>query len=293
MRTLGLLALLAAASLAARESLRLPWAFSDEPDLVADFGFEPAPEGRVRVTLALGGRFAGFGLPRGAKRAPRLDIRAEFVAPSDLEREVRALTTQVDLADVLKEYGLGFSRSHFGETSRLVYKTSLETDLAPGDYNVSLRVADPALGVDSRRTLHLIVPELEAGRWQLGDLKFLTAVGQSLDEQGRTQRVLDPNPWRQVGGALGWDLLVAYSDRGPRPAGRLKRRLVIRRLRGDTEPVWRWEDQAPAKRPEQVWLLKLSEADFRTWKAGVYLLEVELSAGGRKIGASKTFEILP
>lgn len=288
-----LLGVLAAAPLAARESLRLPWIFSDEPDLCADFGFEPGKGGSTRVTLDLGGRFAGFGLPGGAAAAPKLELSAEFTAPSELERDVRVLRAKLDLAEVLQEYGLKFERKHFNEGSKLVYKSQLETELPPGDYNVRITVKDPVLSVESRRTLHLIVPSMDAAQWQLGDLKFITAVGKRLDDKGREQRVLDGNPWRQVGGGLGWDILVAYSDLGPRPAAPLKRVVSIRRLRHALEPVWQDVSAPPAKRPDQVWLLRVPEAQLKGWKAGVYLLEVELSAGGRKVKASKTFEVLP
>lgn len=290
---LGLILGLGAAPLAARETLRLPWVFSDEPDLSVDFGFEPGAEGLTALTLELGGRFAGFGLPSGASRAPRLQIAAEVTAPSELSRDIAQLSTVVDLSTVLTEYGLGFAKQHFREGSPLVYKATLHTPLRPGDYNVRLRITDPELRVDSERTLHLIVPAMDAAQWQLGDLKFITAVGKRLDEKGKEQRVLDANPWRQVGGKLGWDLLVAYSDLGPRPAGTLKRRSSIRRLRGDGAVVWR-DDSAPApKKREQVWLLRLPEAEVKAWPAGVYLLEVELQAGSSVVRASKTFEVLP
>lgn len=294
MRPALLGALLALATgLPARETLRLPFVFSDEPDLSADFGFEPGKDGRTRVTLDLGGRFAGFGLPPGAARAPRLEVEAEVTAPTELDRDAATLRTQVDLAEALAGYGLRFERRHFGRNSTLVYKASLDVELPPGDYNVSLRLSDPALSVESRRTLHLLVPALDAKRWQLGDLRFITAVGARLDDKGREQRVLDPNPWRQVGGRLGWDLLVAYSDLGPRPPGVLSRRAQIRRLRGPAEPLWSEQGPPPPKRPEQVWLLRVPEPEIKAWQAGVYLLEVELGAGGRSVKAAKTFEVLP
>lgn len=288
---LGILAGLAA-GLSARESLRLPWVFSDEPDLCADIGFSPGTDASTHLDLVLGGRFASFGLPLGAGRPPKLDIRCEFTDPSRLEAGSRVLDTQADLGEVLREYGLGFSRSRFSPDSPLLYKAELGTDLAPGDYNLSLDLRDAGLAIESRRTLHVFVPELQSGQWQLGDLKFITAVGQRLDEQGRKQRVLDPNPWRQVGGNLGWDLLVAYTDLGPRPAGALSRVHRVRRLR-DQQLMWQEEGPAPAKRPEQVWLLRVPEAQLRRWKGGIYQLEVGLKSGGREIIASKTFEVLP
>lgn len=288
-----LLGLCLQAGLSARESLRLPWVFSDEPDLSADFGFEPGLSGTTQVDMELGGRFAGFGLPAGAARAPKLSITAEFTAPSELDRDVRRLSTQVDLAEVLGEYGLKFSRQAFRSGSTLVYKAGLSTVLPAGDYNVALHIEDKALGVESRRTLHLIVPELHTEQWQLGDLRFITAVGKRLDAKGKEQRVLDPNPWRQVGGDLGWDILVAYSDLGPRPAGKLSRHASIRRLRGQDAPVWSDDSAPPVKRREQVWLLNVPAAEYKRWMAGVYLLEVELKAGGRSVKSSKTFEVLP
>ncbi len=296
MKALALMAALLVAGespLLAWEQLRLPWVFSDEPDLNADFGFSPGPEGRTAVEVSLGGRFAAFGLPKGAARAPRLIVEAEFLAPGSLEVAATGVTGTVDLADVLKEYGEVFHRKHFAKASAFVYKSEMSVALAPGDYNVALRVHDPVLGIDSHRTLHLIVPALDPGRWAIGDLKFIHAVGKRLDEKGREQRVLDLNPWRQVAGRTHGDLMVAYSDRGQRPGSNLKRKQSIRRLRGEAEPVWRQEDMPPAKRAEQVWILQVPEARVRTWPAGVYVLKVELSAGGQSTEASKTFEVLP
>jgi hypothetical protein len=134
---------------------------------------------------------------------------------------------------------------------------------------------------------------MPAERWQLGDLRLITAVGRSLDAKGREQRVLDPNPWRQVAGRQAWDLLVAYDDLGPRPAGALKRAISIRRLRGDPTPVWRDDSPPPPKKKGQVWLLRVGVDELKAWKAGVYLLELSLSAGGRTVTASKTFEVMP
>jgi hypothetical protein len=291
----GLLALacfLCAGPLAARQSLRLPWVFSDAPDLSADLGFTPGVSGSTHVELALGGRFAGFGLPLGAARAPRLEIRCSFTDPSTLERDARVLVTQVDLGDVLKEYRQDFTRSRFGSGSTLVYKAELATDLKPGDYNLGLTLKDEGLGIECHRTLHVIVPALDHAAWQVDDLRFITAIGQRLDEHGRPQRVLDPNPWRQVGGGLGWDLLVAYADRGPRPPGPLSRVHRVRRLRSG-ELVWQEQGPVPDKKPGQVWLLRVPAAALSRWKGGVYVLEAELDAGGRKTLASKTFEVLP
>jgi hypothetical protein len=289
---LGMLLLLAAPA-SARESLRLPWVFSDEPDLCADFGFAPGQGGKTAVELVLGGRFAHFGLPHRAPRPPKLDIHCEFTAPSELERSAFTLDSKLDLADVLKEYGKPFTAAQFGSGSKLVYKSELKAELAPGDYNVRIVISDAALGLESRRTLHMIVPSLEAQAWQLDDLKFIVAVGQRLDEKGRVQRVLDPNPWRQVGGDLGWDLMLAYSDRGPRPGGRLLRTHRVRRLRGDEAVIWEQSGEAPKKKASQVWLLQVPEATVKAWKAGVYLLEVELQSGKQVIRSSKTFEVLP
>lgn len=293
MKRWALAFLLATRPLGAWEQLRLPWVFSDEPDLNADFGYSPGAGGMTHVDMALGGRFAGFGLPKSAARAPRLQVEAEFNAPGSIEAEPQRITATVDLADVLKEYGDGFARKYFSESSALVYKAELGLDLKAGDYNVAIRLHDPALGMDSHRTLHLIVPGMDPARWALGDLKFITAVGKRLDERGHEQRLLDPNPWRQVGGKLGWDLLVAYGDRGARPAGKLHRRHSIQRLRGEAAPIWQEEGDAPAKKAQQVWILRVPEAQVRAWQAGVYVLKVELEAGGRKAEASKTFEVLP
>jgi hypothetical protein len=275
------------------EQLRLPWVFSDNPDLSADFSFEPRADGRTAVEIDLGGRFAGFGLGPDANRAPRLAIDAEFNAPGALEATPIRASTTVDLGEVLKEYGLKFSRSYFGASSDYVYKAQMDLALAPGDYHVALSLRDPGLAIESHRTLHLIVPNLERAPWAVGSFKFITAVGKRLDEKGHEQRVLDPNPWRQVGGKLGWDLMLAYDDRGSRPRGPLRRRHSIQRLRGDATPVWQEEGLAPAKKQAQVWLVRVPAATVRQWQAGVYLLKVELWAGNSKVEASKTFEVLP
>ena len=286
------LALLAAPA-GARESLRLPWVFSDQLDLCADFSFSAGHSGKTAIAIDLGGKFANFGLPARAARAPRLDITCEFTAPSELEKDTSRLKEVLDLADVLRDYGLTFSPSRFGESSKLVYKAELATDLAPGDYNLRITLSDPALEIESRRTLHLIVPSIATGSWQVGDLKFITAVGQTLGKGGRKERVLDPNPWRQVGGGLGLDLLVAYTDSGTRPPGALERTVRIRRLRGDAPPVWQDSTPPPPKRADQVWVLRVPERTLKRWQGGVYLLEVEERCGGTLATAAKTFEVLP
>jgi hypothetical protein len=284
--------MLGAAPLGARQSMRLPWVFSDEPDLCADLGFSPGPGKLTHVAVALGGRFAHFGLPHGAGRAPRLDITCSFTDPAALERDAKVLRTQVDLGEVLQEYRLPFSARRFGADSPLVYKAEMATDLPPGDYNLGLTLKDQGLGIECHRTLHAIVPVIDGGAWQVDDLKFITAVGQRLDGQGRPQRLLDPNPWRQVGGGLGWDLLAAYADRGPRPKGALTRVHSVRRLRTG-QLVWQEQGPAPFKKAGQVWLVRVPQAEIQRWKGGVYVLEAELSAGGRSTALSKTFEVLP
>ena len=286
------LGIAAAAGLGARESLRLPWVFSDEPDLTADLGFSPGPQGKTHVDLVLGGRFAHFGLPSGALRAPQLDITCAFTDPSRLERSAVTLETRADLELFLAGYGLRFARRWFGSDSPLLYKAELETDLGPGDYDLSLAMQDAGMGFESHRTLHVIVPELDAGQWQLGDLRFITAVGKQMDSRGREKRLLDPNPWRQVGGQLGWDLLVAYADLGPRPRGPLTRVHRVRRLRGG-QMLWQESGPAPDKKNGQVWLIRVPSAVVQRWKGGIYQLEVELKAGDRSVSSSKTFEVLP
>jgi hypothetical protein len=289
---LALLLVVAAGALPAREYLRLPWVFSDEPDLTADLGFSPGGPGRTHVDVVLGGRFAHFGLPSGALRAPQLDITCAFTDPSRLERSAVTLKTRADLELFLAGYGLRFARRWFGSDSPLLYKAELEADLPPGDYNLSLTMRDAGMGFESHRTLYVIVPELAGGRWQVGDLRFITGVGRQLDMKGREQRLLDPNPWRQVGGQLGWDLLVAYNDLGPRPPGALSRVHRIRRLLSG-QVVWQESGGAPAKKAGQVWLVRVPASAVRLWKGGIYQLEVGLRAGDRSVTSSKTFEVLP
>src|SRR5579863_5607335 len=93
----------------ALEVLRLPWIFSDEPEISADFNFSPSLQGKTQVDLSLGGRFSKFGLPFGAARAPILDIRVDFVNPGELVSSVATLRGRLDLGDVLKDYGQSFS----------------------------------------------------------------------------------------------------------------------------------------------------------------------------------------
>jgi hypothetical protein len=286
------LGIAAAAGLWARESLRLPWVFSDEPDMTADLGFSPGAPGKTHVDLALGGRFAHFGLPSGALRAPQLDITCAFTDPSRLERSAVTLKTRADLELFLAGYGLHFARRWFGADSPLLYKAEMETDLSPGDYDLSLAMQDAGIGFESHRTLHVIVPELAADQWQLGDLRFITAVGKQMDSHGHEQRLLDPNPWRQVGGQLGWDLLVAYADLGPRPAGPMTRVHRVRRLRSG-QLLWQESGPAPEKKGSQVWLIRVPSTEIRRWKGGICQLEVELKAGDRTVSSSKTFEVLP
>ena len=284
---------LMAAPLGAWEQLRLPWVFSDEPDLNADFSFAPLADGRTQVSLDLGGRFAGFGLAQGATRAPRLAIEGEFNPPDALEAQPVKVKTFLDLGDTLAEYGQKFERRHFDSSSTYVYKAQMSVELVPGDYNVSISIKDPELQIDSYRTLHLIVPKVGSVAWSLGDLKFITAVGKRLDAKGREQRVLDPDPWRQVGGDLHWGLMVAYNDRGARPAGKLTRHHSVQRLRGESAPVWEESGEAPAKKTDQVWLINVPLAKVKKWPAGVYVLKVELAGGGQRTEAIKTFEVLP
>ncbi len=87
--------------------------------------------------------------------------------------------------------------------------------------------------------------------------------------------------------------MLAYDDRGPRPAGILHRRHSVQRLRGDADPIWQEEGLAPAKKEQQVWLLRVPAATVQKWQAGVYLLKVELWSGDTHTEASKTFEVLP
>jgi hypothetical protein len=291
MLALGLLA--ATAPLGAWESLRLPWIFSDDPDLSADFGFSPGKDGKTHVELVIGGRFAGFQLPRGAARSPRLSVVCEFNDPGALEAKPEIVSTVLDLEDVLKEYGVGFSKGAFKKGSRYVYKAELALDLAPGDYNVSIALDDRDLDLHSRRTLHMFVPAPKLDRWAVGDLKFISAVGKRLDAKGREQRVLDPNPWRQVGGPQDWDLLVAYRDLGPRPGGKLMRRHSVQRLRGGGPAVFTEESEAPPKQASQVWLVRVPADKARQWQAGTYTLKVELWSGAQKVEGIKTFQVLP
>jgi hypothetical protein len=178
-----------------------------------------------------------------------------------------------------------------------VYKAELRILLAPGDYNVSVDLKDPELEVASRRTLHLIVPAMDMSRWALSDLKFITGVGEALDAKGQPRRVLDPDPWRQTSADASWPLTVAYSDLGPRPAGRLERRHWIDRLRDeDPSPAWAEEGPAPSKKKGQSWLLSPPPKVLAGLRPGVYVLHTRLWAGGDKAGAiesSKTFEVLP
>jgi hypothetical protein len=273
--------------------LRLPWVFSDEPDLSADFWFAPGAAGKTAVAVELGGRFAGYPLGGERTSAPVVGFRCSFVDPTALDRAAEVLTGKVDLGEVLQEYALPFSAARFSASSDLVYKSELACELTPSDYNVEIVVSDPARGIERRRPLHLIVPEFRENGWQTGDLRFLTGAGYTLAEDGSRKLALDPNPWRQVGGGLKWDLLAAYTDRGPRPGGPLIQTHRIRRLRGDPRPLWSESGPAPEKRADQVWLVRVPEKTVAAWKGGIYVLEVELRCGGRSVRSSRTFEVLP
>lgn len=287
--------LLLSVSLSARDSLRLPWVFSDQPELVADFNFGPGKGGQTRVELSLGGRFSRFKLPRGAARAPRLEIQAAFLAPGQLQDIPKTVSTVIDLAETLKEAALVFKPSHFAPGSSLVYKGELSLDLPPGDYNVELSLRDKELGISNLRTLHLIVPTEQVQDWRLSDLRVLLGVGERLDEQGKTRRVMDPNPWREVGGESGWGLIVAYKDLGPRPTGDLLQKHRVRLLRGE-EVAWSQAQAAPVKKAAQSWLVNVPAQTVAAWRPGVYVLEVELSSKSQPqqtIRGSKTFEVQP
>lgn len=281
---------------AALQILRLPWIFSDEPELSADFNFSAAPGKKTRVELSLGGRFARFGLPRGAARAPILETRCEFVSPGELVDSVASLKGSLDLSEVLKGYGAAFSRSAFSGSSPYVFKSEYAVALAPGDYNVIVSIRDKELSISSRRTLHVIVPAIREADG-LGDLKFLLGVGEELDARGKKRRILDPNPWRQLGGASGWDLIVAYDTLGEAARGPMVRRHSVWRLRGDNdEALWSEEGPLPAKRPGQVYLARLGREELATLRRGIYVFKVEAWPRARPSAvfiSSKTFEVLP
>jgi hypothetical protein len=299
---MAVLVALLASRAGALEVLRLPWIFSDKPQLTADFNFSPqgrqkASAGLTHVELALGGRFSHFGLPRGAAKAPELTVRCEFVSPGELVSRVATLESKVDLSEVLAESGLKFERRHFSASSRLVFKTEFTVNVAPGDYNVVVSIADKELSIFSSRTLHVIVPDMAASRPALSDLKFCLGVGQELDKQGKPRRVLDSNPWRQVGGRSGWELIVAYSALGPSLGPRLMRRVSVRKLRGEgsEKPLWQEESKAPEKSQEQLYLARVAPKVVQGLNRGIYVLKVELWPENRPLSvlaSSKTFEVL-
>src|SRR5207244_2962203 len=135
LRQSTLLALLfCAPSAPAIEILRLPWIFSDEPELTADFNFSTAAGGLTAVEISLGGRFARFGLRRGSARAPVLDVRLEVISPGELKREVATLKSSIDLSGVLKTYGVAFDPSCFRKSSVYVYKHDFHFQARPGDF---------------------------------------------------------------------------------------------------------------------------------------------------------------
>jgi hypothetical protein len=278
----------------ALHTLRLPWIFSDRPEITADFNFSPAPAGRTKVELSLGGRFAKFGLPRGAARAPQLAIHCEFISPGELVGRVTHVDGRADLAEVLVGYGAPFARQAFSASSPYVFKTEFLATLAPGDYNVVVAIEDKELSIFSRRTLHVIVPALSSG---LGDLKFCLGVGEALDPSGKPARILDPNPWRQVGGASHWGLIVAYDLYGPAPAPGSLRRHSIWRLRGDNdEPLWSEEAPLPPKKRGQLYLAQPPAKALAVLERGIYVFKVEIWHPGWPEAiqsASKTFEVLP
>ena len=294
---LGLLVFCFQARLQALEILRLPWIFSDEPEITADFDFGPADAASTRVALALGGRFSHFGLPRGAARAPELDVHCEFVSPGSLVSHVAEMKGEISLSEVLKSSGLQFSRKHFSRSSPYVFKSEFSATVPPGDYNVIVSIEDKELSIASRRTLHVIVPAMSSQQPFLSDLKFCLGVGQALDAQGKLKSVLDPNPWRQVGGASAWELTVAYKTLGAPLQGSLWRRHSIWRLRGAAEsPLWQEESPAPAKKASQFYLARVRPTAIKVLGRGIYVFKVELWPKGQPnaiLSSSKTFEILP
>jgi hypothetical protein len=280
----------------ALEVLRLPWIFSDRPELTADFNFSPAPGGKTNVELALGGRFSRFGLPNGAARAPILEIRCDFVNPGELVENVAALKTQLDLGEILSTYGASFSESAFSSSSPFVFKTQFKVALKPSDYNIVVSIRDKELSISSSRTLHVIVPAISPSDG-IGDLEFCQGVGESLDAQGRPTRLLDPNPWRQVGGAFKWGIIVAYDTFGAARRPHLWRRHSIWRLRGDNdEPLWQDAGPAPPKKPGQLYIVQVAPELLKGLSPGVYVFKVEFWDKGQAtdpLVGSKTFEVLP
>ncbi len=278
----------------ALDTLRLPWIFSDEPALAADFNFSPGRNGETQVQICLGGFFKDFGLPKGAARAPQLEVLIEFLAPGAL-RPLRSTHSSLDLIEALKEYQKPFSRSIFKASSDLVYKNDQRVSLPPGDYNVTVDLRDEELSIQSRRTLHVIVPDLASGASGLGDLKFCLGLGERLDAQGRVKRWIDPNPWRQVSFKRGWDLIVAY-DFAPAMNGSWRREVRVRRLRGNDEAVLSRQDALPLKNPGQYWITQIPTEEFKVWMEGVYVLEIDLWPRKNRaalVSSSKTFEVLP
>ncbi len=287
------LVLVLSANLGARDGLRLPWVFSDQPELVADFVFSPGLKKMTRVEMLLGGHFSNLKLPKGAARAPRLSVEVKFLAPGQLQDQPKSASALIDLDAVIQSAGLKFESALFSARSKLLYKGELSLDLAPGDYNVEVSVKDESLGIRGNRTLHLIVPEERSNAWGLSDLRVLLGVGERLDEQGKTQRVLDPNPWRELGGGSDWDFIVAYRDVGPRPAGALVQEYSVRRMRAD-EDSWSLIQPAPDKGARQVWLVHVPAQLVATWRPGVYLLTVALRSKSNPkqvVQSSKSFEV--
>jgi hypothetical protein len=155
---------------------------------------------------------------------------------------------------------------------------------------------DKELSIASSRTLHIIVPSIrdEDG---ISDLKFCLGVGESLGARGKLQRLLDINPWRQIGGVSHWEFIVAYTTLGRFAHNGLMRRHSIWHLRGDTDsPLWSEEEMAPPKKAEQVYLARVPAAAIQKLDSGIYVFRVEYwdpKSPKNVASASKTFEVLP
>ncbi len=285
------------AALRARQQLNSPAFLKGNPSLSVDFFFSQLPGGRTLAELELGGRFANIRLPKGARRAPRLEVSCAFRPLDGKGQAPLGRAGTCDLGEVLKNAGRSFRASEFGGRSPLTYQAELSLALDPGAYLVELRAADKGLGLSLDRTLRVTVPAFPAEKWYVGDLKFCESIGRTEGAGGVQEPLLTGNPWRLVGRRDGFPLLVAYELKDmPRDwVGRpLVHRFTVTELYTKKPYTWKHEEERVLGGRDSLEVFAMPPKRLRRFPDGVYLLLVDVfnpASPGDRGHSYKSFEV--